>query len=79
MVEEVEMDFAGPVYRRHPEDTVGQITVWKRYIPLLLSLNSLIFTIDHQFLQIKRTIPINEDIVTEICQKVLEAHSQDED
>lgn len=79
MAEEVEMDFTGPVYRKQPDETVGQITVWKRYIPLLLSLNSLIFTIDHQFLQIKRTIPIDEEIVTEICQKVLEAHSQEDD
>ena len=64
MIDEAEMNFTGPVYRIQLEVTVGQITVWKRYFPLLLSLNSLIFTIDHQFFQKMQTVPIDEEIIT---------------
>lgn len=78
MSQEMEMDFAGPVYRRNCDDIVSSITVWKRYIPLFLSLNSLLYTIDNQFLQIGRTIPIEEEIVKEICTKVLEHHSTED-
>lgn len=79
MAEEAEMDFSGPIYRRQQDESVGKITVWRRYILLLLSLNSLMFTIDHQFLDINRTTPIDEAIVTEICKKVLETHYQGND
>ncbi len=77
--EEASMDFRGPILKRTNEETVSSITVWKRYVPLLLSLNSLMFTIDNQFLQIERTVPIDESIVTEICQRVLKEHSVDDD
>ena len=77
--EEESMDFAGPIFKRNENDVVCKITVWKRYVPLLFALNSLIFTIDNQFLQINRTNPINEDIVREICKRVLEEHSINDD
>lgn len=73
--EEEGMDFAGPIYRRNQNETVCTLTVWKRYAPLLLSLNSLLFTIDNQFRQIGRTTPVDEKVVTEICSKILEVHS----
>lgn len=69
------LDFSGPVYRQRPDESVCQVTVWKRYTPLLLSLNSLMFTIDNQFLQIGRTILICEEIVSDICKRVLEEHT----
>lgn len=37
------------------------------------------FTIDHQFLDKGRTIPLDEKIVTDICVKVLEEHTLRED
>lgn len=75
--EESSMEFSGPIFKRNQDDPVCSITVWKRYVPLLLSLNSLIFTIDHQFLQIGRTIPIDEKLVTQLCSKILEEHIVD--
>ena len=65
------MMFAGPIYKRNAEDTICNVTIWKRYSTLLLSLNSLLFTIDNQFAQINRTHPVDEEIVTEICTKVI--------
>lgn len=73
--EEAEIEFSGPVFKKNNDDCVCSITVWKRYVPLLLSLNSLLFTIDNQFKQIMRTTPVDEKIVEEICRKVLEEHS----
>lgn len=64
--EEEGMDFAGPIYRRNQNETVCTLTVWKRYAPLLLSPNSLLFTIDNQFRQIGRTTSVDEKVVTEI-------------
>ena len=40
---------------------------WKDYVPLLLSLNSIIFTINNQFLQIGGKKPIDENVVSMIC------------
>jgi hypothetical protein len=77
MNDEAAMDFAGPAYRRQPEETITTVTVWKRYAPLLLSLNSLLFTIDHQFEQIGRTTPVDATVVSDICKRVLEEHSVD--
>lgn len=77
--EEDTMDFCGPLLRRSENEVIMKITVWKRYVPLLCALNSLFFTIDNQFLQINRTIPLNEDIVSDICRKILEDHSINEE
>ena len=77
--EEESMNFAGPIYKRNESESFCKVTIWKRYSTLLLSLNSLMHTIDHQFLDIGRTIPLDEKIVTDICIKVLEEHSLKED
>lgn len=77
--EEESMNFAGPIYKRNESESFCKVTIWKRYSTLLLSLNSLMYTIDHQFLDIGRTIPLDEKIVTDICIKVLEEHSLKED
>lgn len=60
--EESSMEFSDPIFKRNPGENVFSITVWKRYVPLLLVLSSLIFTIDNQFFQIGRTIPIEEKV-----------------
>lgn len=69
------MDFAGPIHKKNEEEIVATITVWKRYIPLLLSLNSVMFTIDNHFKKIGRTFEVNENLVSDICLKVLEEHT----
>lgn len=76
--EEASMDFAGLVYKRDEQETVCTVTVWKRYAPLLLSINSLSFTIENQFWQIGRTKPLNQEVVSIICQRVLEEHLSEE-
>lgn len=72
---EESMDFACPAFKRNENDVVCKITVWKKYVPLLFVPNSLIFTIKKQFLQVNRTNPKKEDIVREICKRVLEEHT----
>lgn len=79
MNDEDSMDFSGPVYRKNPDDPVCTLTVWKRYATLLLALNSLLFTIDNQFNQIGRTTQVDENIVSEICRKILEDHTVQND
>lgn len=77
--EESSMNFNGPIFQRNNDDPVISITIWKRYAPLLLSLNSLIFTIDNQIMQIGRTTPVDEKIVSKICKQILEEHSIDKE
>lgn len=73
--EEASLDFNGPYFKKNNDEQVCCLTVWRRYSPLLLSLNSLLFTIDNQFCQIGRTIPVDEKIVAQICTQILEAHT----
>lgn len=62
--EDSSMESSCPIFKRNPEENLVASLCGKRYVPLLFALNSLIFTIDHQFLQIGRPIPIDESIVT---------------
>lgn len=75
--EDSEMNFSGPICLREKEEIIMKISVWKKYAPILLSLNSIMYTIDTHFKRIGRTHEINEDIVSEICLKILDEHTVD--
>ena len=73
-----ELDFAGPIYFKKDDDMLRDITVWKRYAPLFISLNSILFTIDEHYKNIGRSTPVDQEVVREICMNVLKAHSTEE-
>lgn len=70
----------GTVNRNLPnngENPLTKITVWKRYAPMLYSINNICFSIDEQFNNISRTVPLDEGIVKEVCTDILNKHKDD--
>lgn len=59
-------------------DPLTNITVWKRYSTLLYSVNNICFSIDEHFNNIGRTVPLNEDIIREVCTEILTKHKDDQ-
>lgn len=59
-------------------DPLTNITVWRRYSTLLYSVNNICFSIDEHFNNLGRTVPLNEDIVREVCTEILTKHKEDD-
>lgn len=61
------------------EYPLTKITVWKRYAPLLCSINNICFSIDEHFRNISRTTTLDEDIVKDVCTDILSKHQKEDE
>lgn len=67
-----------PINEQTNEYPITKITVWKRYAPLLCSINNICFSIDEHFNNISRTTTLKEDVVKEICTDILSKHRNED-
>jgi hypothetical protein len=52
------------------------VPVWEEYAPLMLSLNSMMYTMQKHLVPRGRYNPVDQDLVLEVCKKVMRAHSR---